>query len=210
MLKKIFHPLKLLANSSKILALLILLIPLKLTPWCSVLAEALRERSFPGFNLPAPVICFCVWLAKDPDAMATALREGSWHSSPALQPHVGCSREGKGVGLAGTGGTCAEEDGQWAVGLWQLRCGSMAESGTVTGHCCSPLPAVQGQLVFPEHLSPAHTVARLPSQGCSWDGFQGCMSRAALSSDSSGWVCQHESLVLAVLTCCPAWKKLSC
>lgn len=27
------------------------------------------------------------------------------------------------------------------------------------------------------------------------------MSRAALSSDSSGLVCQHESLVLAVLAC---------
>lgn len=46
MLKEIFHPLKLLAKPSKILALLILLIPLKLTPWCSALAEALRERSF--------------------------------------------------------------------------------------------------------------------------------------------------------------------
>lgn len=63
MLKEIFRPLKLLANPSKILALLILLIPLKLTPWCSLLAGALRERSFSGFNLPAPIICFSVWLA---------------------------------------------------------------------------------------------------------------------------------------------------
>lgn len=95
MLKEIFHPLKLLANPSKILALLILLIPLKLTPWSSVLAGALRELSFPVFNLPAPIICFSVWLAKVPDAMATALCGGSWHSSPALQPRVGCSRPGQ-------------------------------------------------------------------------------------------------------------------
>lgn len=164
MLRETFHPLKLLANPSKILAFLILLIPLKLTPWCSVLAETLRTSSFPVFNLPAPIICFSVWLAKDPDAMATALHEGSWHSSPALQPRVGCSRPGQAGrarewGWRALGGSRQRRMGQW--GLWQLRCGSMAEGGRVTGHCCSPPPAVQGQLVFPEHLLPAHAVARL-------------------------------------------------
>lgn len=142
--------------------------------------------------------------------MATALCEGSWHSSPALQPSVGSSRPGQAGrarewGWQALGGPGQRRMGQWA--LWQLRCGGTTEGGRVTGRCWLPPPAVQGQLVFPEHLSPAHTVARLPQQGCSWDRFQGCMSRAALSSDSSGLLCQHESLVLAVLTCCPAWEK---
>lgn len=129
MLRETFCLLKLLANPSKILAFLILLIPLKLTPWCSVLAEALRASSFPVFNLPAPIICFSVWLAKDPDAMATALHEGSWHSSPALQPRVGCSRPGQARrarewGWQALGGTRQRRMGQWAVGpvaaeMWQ-------------------------------------------------------------------------------------------
>lgn len=104
------------ASPEKILPLLILLIPLKLTPQCAVLAGAPRGHSFPGFNLPATIICFSVWLAKDVDAMATALCEGSWHSSPVLlQPcshtlgTAGLGKQGRqGREPGGTGGTWAE------------------------------------------------------------------------------------------------------
>lgn len=84
--------------------MLILLIPLKLTPHCAVLAGALRGRSFPGFNLHASITCFSVWLAKDLDAMATALCKKAAgtvpHPAVALQPHVECSRPGQ-AGRAG-------------------------------------------------------------------------------------------------------------
>lgn len=72
------------ASPGKILASLILLITLKMTPLCAVLAGALRGCSFLVFNLPAPVIAFSVCLAKDFNAMATAFRECSWHVSPDL------------------------------------------------------------------------------------------------------------------------------
>lgn len=97
------------ASSGKILALLILLIPLKLTPWCAVPARALRGRSFLVFNLPAPVICFSVWLAKDLDAMATALCEGSWHGSPVLL--LPCSRVLRAAGPGKQGGQGSEAGG---------------------------------------------------------------------------------------------------
>lgn len=74
---------------------------------------ALRGCSFLVFNLPAPLICFSVWLAKDLDVMATALCEGSWHGSlvlllPCRQLFgaAGLGKQGRqGRGAAGTGGT---------------------------------------------------------------------------------------------------------
>lgn len=71
-------------SPGRTLDLLILLIPLKLTPQCAALACVLGGCSFLVFNLPAPLIGFSVWLAKNFNAMATALPECNWHSSPIL------------------------------------------------------------------------------------------------------------------------------
>lgn len=76
-----------------------------------MLARALRGRSFPVFNLPAPVICFSVWLAKDLDAMATALCEGSWHASPVLL--LPCSHVLGAAGLGKQGGQGSEAGRHW-------------------------------------------------------------------------------------------------
>lgn len=80
-----------------------------------MLDGALRGCSFLVFNLPAPSICFSVWLAKDLDVMATALCECSWHGSLVLL--VPCrqfgaaglgKQGGQARGAVGTGGTWAE------------------------------------------------------------------------------------------------------
>lgn len=60
--------------------------------------------------------------------------------------------QGSGAGRYwGDLGREGRDSGQWA--LWQLRGGSMAEGGTVTGHFCSPPPAGIPRALFPSPRS---------------------------------------------------------
>lgn len=151
-------------SPGRTLALLILLISLKLTPQCAVLAGALGGCSFLVFNLPAPVTSFSVWLAKDFNAMATALLECNWHGSPVLPlpyNHVWGAAE---VGMERIRAERPQErttevwdEGRGQMGKWDCEVSTAVESGKDVGQ--TPLCP---KLLFSEHIFPGHAAARLP------------------------------------------------